>query len=62
MSKDFYENIIATASNLDELRIIHKFLVCDLHIMGGEYRYIASVIAKREADILLSMQQSFEVK
>lgn len=57
MTKDFYENIIAQAEDLGQLKIIHKFLVCDLHIQGGQHRYIASLIANKEANILLDMQK-----
>ncbi len=56
MTKDFYENIIASAEDLGQLRVIHKFLVCDLHIQGGDYREISKIISTREANILLDMQ------
>lgn len=55
MHKEFYENIIAEASTLNELRIIHKFLVCDMTIHSS-FNYLKTIISHKEAAILLDMQ------
>lgn len=56
MSRDFYENIIPQAEDLGQLRIIHKFLINDLHLVGADHNYINSLISKAEANMLLDMQ------
>jgi len=58
MTRDFYETVIANAETLGELRIIHRFLVCDFSITGTELKSVSAYIANREANILLDMETS----
>lgn len=57
MHKEFYENIIAEAEDLGQLRIIHKFLVSDMSIHNS-FQYLKYCISKKEAAMLLDMQIS----
>lgn len=54
MTKSFYENVIADAKSFDELKLIHRFLVCDLQIQGKTNDYIRKLIANKESFILLN--------
>lgn len=54
MHRSFYESAIADAQTLPELKIIHRFLICDFQIMGNDNEVLRKAIAHRESCILLS--------
>lgn len=54
MYKEFYESVIAQAETPGELRIINRFLVCDMNITGADNDYLRRLLVRRESWILFN--------